>query len=137
MLKTNEITSHELQGKTFPCPVCQTALSILLSVKRKPYCTCNECGIQIFFRGKLGIHRLETILRESDTPAKQIPRTSSAAALYTRLEQLREEKSQLEAKQGIFFRDDSLDDALAALESEILRLERALKKSRKTAEGGK
>lgn len=137
MLKTKRIEAIELASKLFPCPVRRAALSILLSVKQKPYCTCNDCGIQIFFRGKLGIERLETILRESDPPTKQIPCASNAVALYNRLEQLRTEKSRLEEKQGILFRDDSLDDAIASLESEILKLERALRKSRKAAEGRK
>lgn len=135
MLRTNEIRTNELAGKPFSCPVCRTALPILLSVKQKPYCTCNDCGIQIFFRGKLGIDRLKTILRESSLHTSEIPGASTAVALYNRLEQLRAEKSLLEEKQGILFRDKSLDDAIAAIASEIEKLEQALRKSRRAVEG--
>jgi hypothetical protein len=42
----------------FPCPLCQRDLDIRVSKKRKPYCVCARCGVQLFIRGKEGISRL-------------------------------------------------------------------------------
>src|SRR5689334_6434050 len=90
MLKVPENENSALQGKQFPCPVCEADLPILLSVKQKPYCTCNDCGIQLFFRGRAGIDRLKDTL-QSD----KFSTTSQVTVLYTRLEKLRAEKSAL------------------------------------------
>ena len=38
----------ETLGKEFPCPLCGAGLPILTSKRKKPYCTCNLCGIQAF-----------------------------------------------------------------------------------------
>ena len=52
----------ELNGKAcFPCPVCTELREVKLTKKRKPYITCDPCGIQLFVRGPVGIsgfHRL-------------------------------------------------------------------------------
>jgi DNA-directed RNA polymerase subunit RPC12/RpoP len=32
------------------------------SVKGKPYLTCNECGVQVFVRGKEGIRQLRRVM---------------------------------------------------------------------------
>jgi hypothetical protein len=53
---------RSLLGKQFPCPVCGAAMLVRLTFKQKPYCHCSSCVLQIFFRGKLAIHRLETII---------------------------------------------------------------------------
>jgi hypothetical protein len=52
-----------LSGKEFPCPLCGAGLPILRSKRNKPYCTCNDCGLQIFVRGKKGMSRLEQMGR--------------------------------------------------------------------------
>ena len=49
---------EDLRGKKFPCPLCVDGLAILASKRGKPYCVCNACGIQLFFRGRTGISRL-------------------------------------------------------------------------------
>lgn len=47
--------------KKFPCPLCQEPLVIHTSKKGKPYCTCNEDGLQLFVRYQKGIDRLEEL----------------------------------------------------------------------------
>ena len=46
----------------FPCPVCKKLLVVELSIKDKPYCKCNDCGVQLFIRGKEGIAKLTELL---------------------------------------------------------------------------
>src|SRR5262245_6741682 len=35
--------------RTFPCPLCGSALDLRRSRTDKPYSICDQCGIQIFF----------------------------------------------------------------------------------------
>lgn len=53
----------ELNGKLmFPCPVCTDPREVRLTKKRKPYITCDPCGIQLFIRGPAGIAAFERLL---------------------------------------------------------------------------
>ena len=46
----------ELNGKEmFPCPVCTDPREVRITKKKKPYITCDPCGIQVFVRGPAGI----------------------------------------------------------------------------------
>ena len=45
-----------MNGKQiFPCPICATPCDVRMTKKRKPYITCDPCGIQLFVRGPAGI----------------------------------------------------------------------------------
>jgi hypothetical protein len=94
-----------LLGRQFPCPLCGAALLIRLTVKQKakPYCHCLSCGIQIFFRGKLGIQRLETIIESGILISGGDSITDSAVLLYNRVQVLKTQKLQLEEKTQIIF----------------------------------
>ncbi len=37
--------------KMFACPVCATPCDVRITKKKKPYITCDPCGIQLFVRG--------------------------------------------------------------------------------------
>jgi hypothetical protein len=39
----------------FPCPVCMDPVRCGFTKKKKPYITCDPCGIQVFVRGPAGI----------------------------------------------------------------------------------
>ena len=39
----------------FQCPICKKMLNLEITKNDKPYCTCNDCGVQLFIRGKQGI----------------------------------------------------------------------------------
>jgi hypothetical protein len=126
--------TSEIQGKPFPCPVCGSPLPIEISQKQKPYCICNDCGIQLFFRGKAGIRRLHALLREKrplgpDTKALNLP-----VPLYNRLAQLKQQREQLKNQQGLFFRDRDLDNALVVLEAELQQVQAELERARNRAE---
>jgi DNA-directed RNA polymerase subunit RPC12/RpoP len=45
-----------------PCFLCHKQLDLRISKTQKPYFICEECGMQIFVRGKRGIKRLEQLL---------------------------------------------------------------------------
>jgi hypothetical protein len=134
MLKTENKARTDVDGKPFPCPLCGVALPVRLSQKEKPYCVCNDCGIQLFIRGKAGIQRLQIMLQPLEPILEDFSSGSVVVSLYNRLEELKKRRNEFEAKQGIIFRDETLDDAIAALDGEIKGIESAIKKARKNAE---
>jgi hypothetical protein len=112
-------------GKTFPCPVCGSGLEIRVARTLKPYCHCDPCGLQLFFRGKDGIQRLRKLLDSGGFTSGQ----NRATVLYNRLQQLKEQQHQLENRQGLIFRDKDLDKAIHAMETEIEVVRRELSKA--------
>jgi len=44
--------------KDFPCPTCAEPKVVNLTKKEKPYYFCDDCGVQVFIRGKNGIKNL-------------------------------------------------------------------------------
>lgn len=56
-----------LNGRTmFPCPVCAGPREVKMTKKKKPYITCDPCGIQLFVRGPAGISALNRLLERAD-----------------------------------------------------------------------
>jgi transcription elongation factor Elf1 len=41
--------------KLFACPVCAEPRDARITKKKKPYITCDPCGIQLFVRGPAGV----------------------------------------------------------------------------------
>ena len=57
----------KLNGKNkFPCPVCAQLREVKLTKKKKPYITCDPCGIQLFVRGPEGIAALSRLLDRAE-----------------------------------------------------------------------
>ena len=94
---------EDFAGKPFPCPVCYMALRVKLDCKKKPYCTCLECGIQMFVRGKVGIERLWKIIESEEAVAVEFDGPARAISLYNRLQGLKRQQNRLEEQQGIIF----------------------------------
>lgn len=42
----------------FQCPICLTGIDLKSDKNDKPYLICNDCGVQLFIRGRRGIQRL-------------------------------------------------------------------------------
>jgi len=124
----------DFSGKPFPCPVCNMGLRIKISRKQKPYCMCLECGIQIFFRGQVGIKRLYKMIQSEEAVAAEFNGHARAICLYNRLQGLKRQKKTLEDKQGFFSWDDDCDKVIAALDAEIRRVRSDLEKAKKDAE---
>ena len=108
---------------TFPCPLCGAALELRQSRVRKPYCVCNSCGIQIFFRGKIGISRLKELAAAGKVPSGAVFGGNAASLAFARLEQLRAQKKQLEQKRPLIFADRDLENAITALDREIAEVQ--------------
>ena len=127
---------EDLQGKKFPCPLCGDGLAILASKRGKPYCVCNPCGIQLFFRGKPGISRLlQMVKREILIPGKA-DGADYGIALFDRLQQLKAQKEELEEKRGLIFRDSGVENAILIVDAEIEKVEGELARvARKTGNG--
>jgi hypothetical protein len=67
-----------------------------MSWKQKPSTICLPCGIQTFFRGKLGIERLSRIVNSQlFLTATRSFRMGSAMILFNRIQQLRAQRSAL------------------------------------------
>ena len=114
---------EEFEGKEFPCPFCGAGLPILVSIRNKPYCTCNECGVQIFVRGKLGISRLREMANTGILVSVTQTSASHGIGLYNRLEQLKLQKNDLEIKRGIIFRDENVGNAIQIIDAEIEKVQ--------------
>jgi hypothetical protein len=124
----------ELEGKPFPCPVCKKLLPMELSQNQKPYCTCNDCGVQLFIRGKTGIRRLHEILQMEEPLPRETSVNTMGVTLYNQLAELKKQREELESKQGMIFRDRDLDNAITALDGEIKRVQLVLEKVRVKSE---
>jgi uncharacterized Zn finger protein len=128
-----------LSGKEFPCPLCGAGLPILKSKRNKPYCTCNACGLQIFVRGKKGISRLERMAEHGILISATEESAAHGISLLNRLEQMKLQKRDLVEKQGFFFPDKNVGNAISLVDAEIenvqgelARLSRAKQKENKT-----
>jgi hypothetical protein len=133
-LDGEENRQNSLIGKFFPCPVCGASLEIRIARTQKPYCVCIECGIQLFFRGKTGISRLNKIVENEMLIAGRDSNASVATILFNRIQHLKGQKADLEAKQGLILRDPDLKNAIRAVDIEIERVQGELEKlGRKTS----
>jgi DNA-directed RNA polymerase subunit RPC12/RpoP len=124
----------ELAEKEFPCPLCGAGLPIRASKRRKPYFTCNDCGVQIFVRGKAGIARLNEMAQAGVLIAATKESASHGINLLNRLEQLKLQKHELERKHGIVFKDENVGNALRLVDAEIEKVEGELAKIAATTE---
>lgn len=56
-----------MNGKRmFPCPACTERREVRITKKKKPYITCDPCGIQLFVRGPAGIAAFDRLLDRAD-----------------------------------------------------------------------
>ena len=118
----------DLQGQEFPCLLCGMGLEIRLTWKQKPYCVCNSCGIQVFFRGKTGIRRLRELLNARSLIVGNESETDRALVLFNHIQQLRGRKKLLEEKRQFFVPDEALETTIRAVDKEIERVQGELEK---------
>jgi hypothetical protein len=55
--------------REFACPTCSEPRELRTDKNGKPYLICNDCGTQLFVRGKTGIRRLEKLPQASGSTA--------------------------------------------------------------------
>jgi predicted RNA-binding Zn-ribbon protein involved in translation (DUF1610 family) len=119
-LDSLEAALTEILGKEFPCPLCGAGLPIRFSKRRKPYCTCNDCGIQLFVRGRVGITRLYKLVRQGILISSEGESAGHAATLLNRLEQLEIQKRKLAFKSALsLFTDPDVENAIEIVDAEI------------------
>ena len=121
-----------LRGKEFPCPLCADGLAILASKRGKPYCVCNACGIQLFFRGKTGISRLLHMVRRGILIPGKADGAAHGIALFDRLQELKSQRQELEGKRGVIFRDSDVENAIQIVDAEIETVQGELAKTART-----
>jgi len=59
-----QIAKSELASKFVGCFLCKRSLDVRLSKKGRPYLVCDNCGVQVFVRGRKEIERLREHVRE-------------------------------------------------------------------------
>jgi len=124
--------ANKLLGKEFPCPLCGSSMPIRITRKGKPYCHCISCLIQLFFRGKASIQRLQEIIDSGILVCGKDSAADRAVTLYNRIQLLKTQKIQLKKKRQLFS-DDDLENAISAVENEIRSVQNSLEKTaRKT-----
>ena len=131
------VTLAGLAGKEFPCPLCGAGLPILYSKRRKPYFTCNLCGVQIFVRGKAGIARLNRMADTGILISGKEESASHGINLFNRLEQLKLQKDALQARRGIIFTDKDVENAIRIVDVEIEKVQGELAKNAVKTESDK
>ena len=114
-----EAALTEILGNEFPCPLCGAGLPIRTSKRRKPYCTCNDCGIQLFVRGKVGIARLRKLARDGILISSSGESASHGIALFNRLEQLKLQRRDLTFKRPFIFPDSNVENTIDLVDAEI------------------
>jgi DNA-directed RNA polymerase subunit RPC12/RpoP len=121
-----EAALKELMDKEFPCPLCGAGLPIRTSKRKKPYCTCNLCGVQIFVRGKSGIKRLNEMANSGILVSGKKESASHGINLFNRLEQLKLQRDELKWKRGIIFTDENVENAIRIVDVEMEKIESEL-----------
>lgn len=117
-----------LQGRELPCVLCGEGLPILFSKRSKPYCVCNSCGIQLFFRGKPGIERLRSMaIRGVLVPVREHS-AAYAILLLNRLELLKLQRREITQKHGIILRNRNVENAIETIDVEIEKVQGELAK---------
>ena len=119
--------SPERLGRTFPCPLCMTQLELRQSRAKKPYCVCNSCGVQLFFRGRKGIAKLGAFSAHTGIPPVQTEFLGAADA-FSHLERLRAHRDDLKDKRPLIFSDKDLENAILAISVEIARTQQVLER---------
>ena len=117
----------------FACPTCKKLRTVGLTKRQKPYFTCNDCGVQVFFRGKEGIRRFREMLGRAELAGNVrglSPLLEYAAFLRRRLRQIRREKPILGKDQSLEIEEELVKNELArvrkVLETELKEARRQL-----------
>jgi DNA-directed RNA polymerase subunit RPC12/RpoP len=110
----------------YPCPVCFEIREMRSSKKNKPYLVCDECGVQVFIRNKVGINRIAEIRNNAELWDKLISSTifdsSKLIKLNALIGNLRAEILELE-NYGSLFPEEAEENTIEILGSKLRKLE--------------
>jgi hypothetical protein len=127
-LEERKSMADALAGRQFPCQLCGAGLEIRISRKLKPYTTCLKCGVQNFYRGKIGIYRLRKILDSHLLITANESSVDTVMLLFNRIQQLRAQKKELTGRKALIISDPDLANAILAVDNEIEQMQGDLAK---------
>ena len=112
----------------FPCPICKKMLIVELTKNEKPYCTCNDCGVQLFIRGKEGINRFKKLTGKSkiEGNAKDLINTID---YFNELNKLLEE---VKMKKPILWENKDLNLQEKVIKNQLNQIREKLKEEQRT-----
>jgi chaperonin cofactor prefoldin len=109
-----------------PCFLCGKQLDQRTDKNNKPYFICNPCGMQVFIRRKLGIQKLEELIRnlkEGELPLRTHTQVLyEVQAILSEMDDLKAEIKRLDGEIGFFFIDQDKLRARKLLEARIENL---------------
>ncbi len=110
----------------FPCPICQGLRNVEITKNKKPYIKCNDCGVQLFVRGKEGIRKMGEIVgaRKIKGDSQQlIKRLDLFNILKERLKEIENEQPFLGTNSDLDLQEKAIKNQLAKLRSNMKKQE--------------
>ncbi len=109
-----------------PCFLCGKQLNQRTDKNNKPYFICNPCGMQVFIRRELGIHKLADLIRnlkEGELPLRAHTQVLyEVQAILSEMDDLKAEIKRLDGEIGFFWIDQDKLRARKLLEARIENL---------------
>lgn len=106
----------------FPCPVCFEMLEVRHDKNSKPYFVCNDCGIQLFIRGKNGIKKFKNLLPNYKLKVK----SHKLVELVELIPKLNDKLSELEAKKPVFGENKHLNLQAKIIKKQLNSLQKVM-----------
>ena len=127
MRKNNtNVTLERKEDETsyFPCPVCFEMIEVRYTKKSKPkpYCVCNDCGAQLFVRGKKGIERFKNLISNYDSKVK----SHKLVELIELISKLNDKLSEIEAKKPNFGENKHLNVQAKVIKKQLNSLQKVI-----------
>ena len=123
-MKGNSVDANVTLGdRHFPCPICQEMREIRYDKNSKPYCTCNDCGVQLFIRGKIGIRKLENLISNIEYKLQ----SKELINLIDYYKKLSEKLKEIRKRKPILGGNDDLDAQDKAVEKQLMVLRNKFK----------
>ena len=114
----------EEKNQYFPCPICFGMLEVRHDKNSKPYCICNDCGVQLFIRGKKGIKKLKNLIPNYKDKVK----SQKLIQLIDYYNRLKEKLAEIEANKPFFGENDDLNIQEKAIKKYLNNLKKQFKK---------
>jgi len=106
----------------FPCPTCFEMLDLRYDKKSHPYFICDDCGMQLFIRGKKGIKKLKNLIPNYKNKVK----SHKLIEIIDYIEELNAKLSEIEAKKPFFGEDKNLNIQEKVINKQLKSLQKAL-----------
>jgi len=127
MRKNNtNVTLERKEDETsyFPCSVCFEMIEVRYTKKSKPkpYCVCNDCGAQLFVRGKKGIEKFMNLISNYNCKYK----SHKLVELIELIAKLNDKLSEIEAKKPVFGGNKHLNLQAKVIKKQLNSLQKVL-----------